>query len=157
MLQSISAIVSGICDLSIRPSNALLASQIAPTSTIFVEASILIQALPSDSTLWSNENLPYIMFNNLPCVLQAHMKNHPSFSFPFIIAPTAYELTAALSRMQFIATTVYDQLVRAQAEFDELALARMAPTAIVPVHLAHAGLPPVPVVPALVSQAETTM
>ena len=51
MLQSISAIVSGIRDLSIGPSNAILASQIAPPSTIFVEASILIQDLPSHSTL----------------------------------------------------------------------------------------------------------
>ena len=157
ILQSISAIFSGIHDLSIGPSNALLTSQIAPPSTIFVKASNFVQALPSDSTLWSNENLPYIMFNNLLCVLQERMKNHPSFRFPSIIPPTAYKLTAALICMQLIATKVYDQLVQAQDEFDVLALARMTPTAIVPVHLAHAGFPPVPVVPALVSQAETTM
>ena len=97
------------------------------------------------------------MFNNLPCVLQVRMKNHPSFIFSTIILPTAYVLTAALSRMQLVATTAYEQLVRAQAEFDALALARISSTTIVPVHLTHAGFPPVPVVPAHVSQAETTM
>ena len=58
MLQSISAIVSGVRDLSIGLSNALLASHVSPPSNIFVKANILIQALPSDTSLWSNENPP---------------------------------------------------------------------------------------------------
>jgi len=166
MLQSISAIVSGIRDLSIGPSTALLASQMAPPSTIFIEASILIQALPSDATLWSNENLPYIMFNNLPRVLQERMKSDDSFVFPSTTFPTAYGVASALSLMQLVATSAYDQLQQTQAEFTALsqACSTAAPTTSaapsVPVLLAPAGFPPVPTgpsAPAYVSQAETTL
>ena len=105
------------------------------------------------------------MFNNLPRDLQERMKLNPSCVFPTITLPTAYDTASTLSLMQLVATSAYDQLEQAQAEFNALtqACAPAAPTTSappVPVHLAPASFPPVPTavyVPAYVSQAESTL